>query len=111
LGTGHESEAIVGEAGGHVIGQVLEALVRLQGGRRADLQGELLVCLDHVPELPEVFLGDSLRWVQRKVDQAVQIARNVEIEDIERRLEGNLEHERVLGRVLDICILLVDLER
>ena len=86
-------------------------MIWLQGGRWADLEGELLVCCDHVPEFSEVLLGHSLSRIQREVDQAVEIARNVEIIDVESRLESNLEHERVLGRALDVRVFLVDLER
>ena len=56
-------------------------------------------------------MGQSHGWLNSKVDQTVQIAWYVEVENIQSGFESYLQHEGMLWRILDICIFLVNLQR
>lgn len=64
-----------------------------------------LVCLgDHLPELFEFLLLHGTLVINEAIEQA----RHLEVEDIEGGLEGDLNVERMLRGILCIKVLLVD---
>ena len=80
-GLGHQTEAIVFQAGLYITWHLLEALVSLKLST-SELHGKLLVGLEHLPEFLELILGQFASWIT--VDQVVDGAGDHEVEDVQR---------------------------
>lgn len=103
---GHISEAIRLKTLYQVRGQV--SLVEFGASETsvewADLESALVCLGDHLPELLELFW---LQWIL-EVNEAVNVAWDIEIEYIKGRFHGNLHFERIGRRIFSIKVFLID---